>query len=211
MSHQNAKPTGPALRNRAAAYLGVWWRFKGDIDRAREYLRSFVAHSLDILSDNDPSNDVGAYETLMFALCAAGDYTKATAVATTLRLCWWRNVRPHIQRSHTDGMEEERELWVCAREHANSLANKYMSTCQSMMVCAVCSNFLCEACVDEIGRGNSAYHRICDSTHEWMRVPPVTEYQREILGLDQFDLEGEIVSLEEGVRTLRREWNIEGS
>lgn len=64
----------------SACMLGLWYRLNGQMDKARACLRSSILQAIQILQDDDPSNDRGGWVDLSAALNYAGDMKNAAAV-----------------------------------------------------------------------------------------------------------------------------------
>lgn len=71
--------------NSAAFHLGVWYHHINRYNQCQQFLRPRVTRCLDILSDDDPSNDFQAFYVLGHVLLAAGDTAKAKASVLACR------------------------------------------------------------------------------------------------------------------------------
>ena len=63
----------------SACMLGLWYRLNGQMDKAKACLRSSILQAIQILQDDDPSNDRGGWVDLGAALNYAGDAKNAAA------------------------------------------------------------------------------------------------------------------------------------
>lgn len=63
----------------ASLILGLWYRLHGQVDEAHACFRAKVLEGIDILTDDDPNNDMWGYSTLAETLLIAGDKENAAA------------------------------------------------------------------------------------------------------------------------------------
>lgn len=69
----------------ASLVLGLWYNMHGRTKEAKACFRAKILEGIDILSDEDPENDLWGYTALAEALLIAGDMTNAAAAfAVTL-------------------------------------------------------------------------------------------------------------------------------
>ena len=59
--------------------LGLWYRLHNKKDKAKACFRASILQGLDILTDDDPENDIWGYTTLAGTLLMAGDKVNAAA------------------------------------------------------------------------------------------------------------------------------------
>lgn len=71
--------------NRAAIYLGLWYRETGRGEEAFACFHAFIKEALMILSDDDPNNDASGFYDLAHALVAAGDEENTVAALQSMQ------------------------------------------------------------------------------------------------------------------------------
>ena len=70
--------------------LGLWYRLNGESDKAFTCLQVHIKHGLEYLSDDDPSNDLAGYVTLVGVLTYTGDDQRALGLWRKIILCMWQ-------------------------------------------------------------------------------------------------------------------------
>lgn len=65
--------------------IAAWHQINGRMKKAKRSARGVLKHGLDWLSDDDPSNDLGAWVQLADSLLAVGDETRAIAANGMIR------------------------------------------------------------------------------------------------------------------------------
>jgi hypothetical protein len=64
-----------------ALFLGLWYQLNGRLEEANACFRPFVTNAMQIVSDDDPDNDLEGLSALHLTLCMAGDDSNVIAMS----------------------------------------------------------------------------------------------------------------------------------
>ena len=87
---------GPSL------LLGLWYRINGEFEKASTYLKVHIKHGLDLLSDDDPSNDWAAYITLVGVLSHTGDDQRTLGLWRKSLWWMWQHTHGRLRNKTND-------------------------------------------------------------------------------------------------------------
>ena len=76
--------------NEASVILGLWYRLNGKSDKASACFRAHVKYALQILSDDDPTNDIDGYIDLATLFLFTGDIQKSLGIWRKVLLLLWQ-------------------------------------------------------------------------------------------------------------------------
>ena len=105
--------------------LGLWYRLNGESEKAFACLQVHIKHGLEYLSDDDPSNDLAGYVTLVGVLTYTGDDRRALGLWRKIILCMWQ--RTH-GRSGIDLNDDDKQSSRTNDGSANEPNDKSEST-----------------------------------------------------------------------------------
>lgn len=174
----------------SAIILGQWYRLNGRNEDARACFSPSIQEGLQILSDDDPSNDEEGYFKLSMALMAADDDKNAIAV---LRL-YGVHADDESSNRMIDSLEsiENEKNESSAKEEENDndsssvsadseihatlkcdgICNREFPNCDSIYFCRYCSDIgFCGDCMRLVKDGEMPLN-VCNRKHEWLFVPP---------------------------------------
>ncbi|KAF1999155.1 hypothetical protein P154DRAFT_523551 [Amniculicola lignicola CBS 123094] len=191
--------------NDAAWYLGLYLRIyaKAPEDDWRACFRDYILEAIDMLGDDDPSNDEIAYCNIQSVLFFTGDITNAVAAAAVPFIahenaCAAKGIEPFSINTtdrpcFCDGLCESYEV--------NS--RTYKSGFEEVWTCTECLNTdFCERCYGLLKDGKLPMRR-CSKDHDLIKVWPVPEEARGVAA----DFEGKIIKpRKEWVDALRKVW-----
>ncbi|KAF7159523.1 hypothetical protein CNMCM5623_004861 [Aspergillus felis] len=104
--------------------ISSWLRDHGDLANARTALRGRVKKSIELLSDDDPSNDVNAFKSLFLTFLAAADSDEDLNGALYLIKSWYRD---YLQGGKKDNPLSE-AVGVSYNNDANSVQDGVAET-----------------------------------------------------------------------------------
>lgn len=192
-----AKEGSPGLytTSDASMMLGLWYRHCGETAMAEECFKPKILEGIDLLQDEDPSNDIDGYLTLAKTLLLAGDLENARAAAdvTLLPLKYMqqprstttetsRSVNPHIAPSvliwkrnsssnskSSDDSCDLKFLYVCEGRCRNP-AKRWTQ----LWICVECIDVtLCDQCYEKHKDANIGLpFRVCDQRHDFVQAYP---------------------------------------
>ncbi|KAL4933037.1 ATP-binding protein [Aspergillus undulatus] len=171
-----------------AISLGVYYRLNGQEAEAQAQFRPSIKRGIEILSDDDPSNDLYGLVDLFNALIAAGDSKNVIAIAYALGTV-------------TEGTDEEGFAWNCAGP-----CRKASPVLDGFSTCPICfSTAFCGDCIELLEEGTMGIKR-CNAKHlkDFVYIPsPPQEIPKGSMLLD-----GEVIGFEDWKSQLRSEWKI---
>ena len=178
------------------------------------YLSPFVADGLNTLSDEDSSDDADGFDKLRKALASAGDKEATLAAAASHRMC---NFRQAVEGdavgtgAASNPLQcEERVCDLCYYlDHEPILPPRWVRADQNMNLCEICNADLCDPCLEKIKARSAGHVLICDASHSWIRIPPLSDEQQKTTRPDQVIFRDQIVSLKEYTSELGSKWGVE--
>ncbi|RYP54147.1 hypothetical protein DL769_010400 [Monosporascus sp. CRB-8-3] len=182
-------------RARANA-LGLWYRLTGRHDEARMLFAPSVRRTVQILSDDDPDNDVEGLSDLLITLLAAGD-TK-NVIAISYALGYYPD--DDCPRNWT---LEDLSAWptfYCCDGSCRKVAPMLDGT----SLCPICFNTgFCEDCTELLRTGAVSFKR-CSPSHvkDFVYIPP----RPQKVEANQILLDGQVLTYGEWVALLKKEW-----
>ncbi|KAL2832224.1 NACHT and TPR domain protein [Aspergillus pseudoustus] len=174
-----------------AISLGVYYRLSGQTEKAQAQFRPSIKRGIQILSDDDPENDLYGLLDLMGALIAAGDSKNLTVIAYTLA-------------KHREEDPED-EVWVvdwtCDGPCRRSVPNL-----EGMSMCPICfDTAFCSDCTKLLEEGAMAIKK-CSAKHvkEFVYIPERTmEFEKGTI-----PVEGEVMQFNAWRDQLKKEWRV---
>ncbi|KAJ5415509.1 NACHT and TPR domain protein [Penicillium sp. CMV-2018d] len=157
-------------------YLGIYCRLRGQDERARALFRPSLQRSVQILRDDNPTND--NLSELRYVLMRAGDFKNVVSIA---------------YRSEHDGSDS---LYTC-----RGPCRRRVPTRNGFSICIICLEELCPDCVKIEG---VMPKKRCNSQHvEYLiSIPPQVE---EISGGGML-VDGEEMEFKTWLNQLKKEW-----
>lgn len=190
---------------------------------SQELLLNEMKNGIDILSDDDPTNDVAGYIMIADILTHTGDDLNALSA--------WSLIGPGVRYEKTgdekakDGTEPSlpaqktspvQEDWASGY-YCDGLCDKHMTVADSIWCCKLCSSVqFHDECREKLLKG-ALTHFVCSPEHDWLHVPPlIDEFQA--TGKGRVRVEGElkdgkrvggrIVAVEDWLDTIKVTWGI---
>lgn len=180
-------------------HLAGWYHAQGDIKHARSLAREDVIRGLDILSDDDPANDFDGFYILAAALRSVQDDRNHLAARHALR--------QYAEDGSAIPSGNKSNKFIPTDAFCSGLCVEQHKQWDDMMLCRCCPDVnLCQNCFTLFQRGE-LFLNVCHTDHEFLRVPTVN--QSFIRG--EVIVEGKVISLDEWVTELRKEWSAEDS
>ncbi|KAL2433848.1 hypothetical protein ABEF95_011185 [Exophiala dermatitidis] len=196
---------------------------------ARDCLRGHIKIGIDLLSDEDPSNDWQGYLRLASTLMYYGDKESALAA--------WSLIGPdEFTQQQEDGeVDDERNdggaLSVTSQRlvppkgmepktpfrkpEGNLIYKCDGGTCQHMWtyandmhICMDCLDVMFASPCHELHVRNALEIKVCDPTHEFLYVPPWDEMEAKGRGPGRVRRAGTTVPVSDWISEIRREWSL---
>jgi tetratricopeptide (TPR) repeat protein len=198
--------------------ISSWLRDQGDITNAREALRGRVKRTIELLSDNGPSNDDKAFMILFRTFLVAADSHEDLNGALYLLKVWHRDCLQQAKRHLPDDGNERPEdddfpfpidqLAECSncKREMNSICHWYF--CRSCPLTAICRR-----CYHGIGSATSHLRGICDPRHEFYYtgtpLRPSELVPAGMMVLESSDGKRQTIRIEEWKDALSKKWGAE--
>ena len=190
--------------NDSAYILGIYLRKYAKVNETdwKACFRNPIVEALDMLSDEDPLNDIDAYMRLTKLLMAAGDVQNASAVSAVI-LTEYSNGEDTEFRKALKAINFRGNFLKCDGLCSNGI-NTYGTDYEELHTCTEClSTRFCQDCFPLLKRGKMP-KRICNPKHEFIQMLPVPEEMKGIAA--RFD--GETMQVQkEWLDTLRKKWS----
>lgn len=169
-----------------ALILGLWYRLNGMNNEANNCFRPSIQEAIQILSDDDPDNDLQGFYQLVFALLAAGDDENVIAIA---HYCGaYEQEQNPVDSIETPTSEtDEAATDINESDNANNgtiisidpgsikcdgSCNRIFYQYDNFSVCRYCYNIgFCENCLALVKSGTLPLN-LCSKDHEWLVIPP---------------------------------------
>ncbi|KAJ5655135.1 hypothetical protein N7507_007085 [Penicillium longicatenatum] len=198
--------------------ISSWLRDHGDITNAREALRGRVKRSIELLSDDGPSNDDGVFMILFSTFLVAADSYEDLNGALYLLKVWHRDclrqAKRHLPDDGAEGPDDDNfpfsidqlaECSNCKRE-MNSICHWYF--CRSCPLTAICRR-----CYHGIRSTASHLRGICDPRHDFYYTgPPLQPSEcvpKGMMALESSDGKRQTIWIEEWQNKLAEKWGTE--
>ena len=82
---------GETIRLTASSIiLGIWYTLNGEPNKAFTCFQAHIKHAMQILSDDDPDNDIEGYRQISSALFSSGEYQRAMGAWRKVSSMSWR-------------------------------------------------------------------------------------------------------------------------
>jgi tetratricopeptide (TPR) repeat protein len=190
-----AKTYGIYLRKHAKADPETWM----------PWFRNSLLMALDMLCDNDPINDLDAYQRCILNLTAAGDFPNALAAAAVCLM--------PLSMTDSSWLAAARKLHLVKHMYkcdglCTTPDRDYNLDYKELRACVECiDKFYCEVCYKKLLDGELLI-RPCDPKHEMLQIYPVPEEAKGVAA--KFDGEKMIVQ-QEWLDELRKKWTYDCS
>ncbi|KAL3473862.1 NACHT and TPR domain protein [Aspergillus californicus] len=174
----------------AAIFLGVYYRLNGQMTESRAMFTPFIKRCIQILSDDDPENDVDGLRDLFTTLIAVGDTRHVIAIAHALGA---------YQGGSTVG--DGKLEWGC-----NGLCHQFSMVFDDRFLCTICYDVgFCRDCTTLLDAGNLG-KGICDRKHvkHFIYIPQ----RAKNLDKKMMSVDGEEMKFEAWLSQLKTEWNV---
>ncbi|KAK2855615.1 hypothetical protein FQN49_005012, partial [Arthroderma sp. PD_2] len=192
--------------NKAAIRLGLWYRLQDRKEDADACFRPSINYAIEILSDDDPENDIFAYKTLREVLLATGEDKLFIPVFYCLVAILNGSMR-------TQTGKDKRENEGKANDDDTADDKPYIGECNgcrmplrgddNIYVCTYClgMTLFCEKC-ERLAKDGVVPEGVCSVSHVWMLIPP----NPDPYVTDKFRVEGMLVDLGGFKKQLARRW-----
>ncbi|KAB8238058.1 NACHT and TPR domain protein [Aspergillus alliaceus] len=184
-----------------AICLGTYYRLSGREEEARALFKPSIKRGIEILSDDDPENDVFGFIDLMNALLAAGDVKNVTAIAYH-EVFGKYNVDDLEGTTGNESLDNESsDLVTCdgpCRKELPSLDDYYQ--------CPICLDTgFCPTCVKLLAEGTMGIKK-CNPKHvkDFLYVPR----RPRNVAAGKMLVDGEEMDFELWKQQLKKEWGI---
>ncbi|CAG8908395.1 unnamed protein product [Penicillium egyptiacum] len=201
------KPTYVDDFRRSTAYsselVARYHALQGDQHKAKDALRIHVKRNLDLLSDDDPSNDWQGYLGLARHLMFAGHDADCLAAWSLIVPYDEGEISPEESETETTLQELNGPMW----EHCEGCRTR-ITYANNIYMCRECDyTHFDEPCYTKLREG-TLKKRICNKDHEMLHVPPYDATKRQRLGEGNVLVGEEIISVTEWLQRIKEKWDI---
>ena len=192
------KPTYVDIEQRSVTYpielVARYYALQGDEKKAKDTLRTHIKRNIDILSDDDPSNDWQGYQGLARYLMFAGQDADCLAA--------WSLIVP-FDDEVINWQKRKGPLW-----HECDGCGSSLPYADNIYMCRECNyTEFDEPCYIKLREG-ILEKNICDKNHEMFHVPPYDAAKRERIGEGNVLVGEEIMPVSEWLQRLKEKWDI---
>ncbi|KAJ5675126.1 uncharacterized protein N7477_005060 [Penicillium maclennaniae] len=185
--------------------ISRWYALQGDEQKAKDTLRAPIKVYLDLLSDDDPLNDWQGYHGLAMHLMFAGQDADSLAA--------WSLITPRDHLETENSSSEAKGKATELRGPMNDICDGRCGTswtfANDIYVCRDCDYVeFDEGCLKKLREGTLGSEEICGKDHEMLHVPAYDAADREKIGIGNVKVGEHILSVEEWLQRLRRDWKI---
>jgi len=191
--------------NDSAYMLGIYLRKYAKVNESdwKACFRNPIVEGLDMLSDEDPLNDINAYVRLVTLLMAAGDVQNASAVSAVILTEYTTGEDTEVRKA-LKAINFQGPFLKCDGLCSN-VVNTYGTDYRELHTCTEClSTHFCQDCFPLLKKGEMP-KRVCNPKHEFIQILPVPE---EVEGIAaRFD--GKTMQVQkEWLDALRKKWSL---
>ena len=212
--------------------LARYYALTGEPEKAKDVLRAHIKIGIDLLSDDDPTNDWQGYKSLTMHLMYAGQDDNARAA--------WSLITPEKQEE--ESVKVEAQDSTSTDQKAESAEPKTESdsagtkqepvadstkelegplgyTCDGrcgtrwtyaddIYVCRECHDIQFDGrCLEQL-RGGTLQRQICNKGHDMFYVPKYDKEELERVGEGNVKVGQEIMKIEDWIQNIKKEWGI---
>lgn len=192
--------------------LGAWHKFMEQDEEAQVFFRQPLKQCLQMLSDDDPLNDVDAFVELSRTLIMAEDEENLMAVyVKSTELEYQNNVLEHAEQGGEGN--QGREGLKGSEENANALPiTGNCDRCERDIpfdgvtsICKYCrGGAFCQDCVPFVATGET----ICDPRHSFLVLKPIPKEAFQPASLDTIWFNNQRISMDEWKTRLAEKYSI---
>ena len=178
--------------------LLAWYYARcGNMEKAKNVIRPFVKFNIDLLSDDDPSNDWQGFAGLAAHFMFAGQDDNSLAA--------WSLIIPKQEDEDTDATKE-------LEGPINNLCDGRCGTnwtyANDMYICRECADVqFDEGCLRKLREG-SLELQVCSKSHEMLHVPEYDEAKVERIGQGNVMVGQEVMAVEDWIQKVKQDWGI---
>ncbi|KAJ5360801.1 Tetratricopeptide-like helical [Penicillium concentricum] len=185
----------------ATQLIARYHALQGDEKKAKDALRLYIKRNIDILSDDDPSNDWQGHLGLAIYLMFAGQDVDCVAA-------WSLLAPPYDPQIDSDSPETEiwpepTRLWEKCFGCLDRIVNA-----DDIYVCRECNNAKFHAHCYTMLREGTLAGAVCGKDHEMVHVPPYDPAERERVGEGNVLVGEEVIPVTEWLQRLKENWDI---
>ncbi|KAK2736232.1 hypothetical protein FQN57_000830 [Myotisia sp. PD_48] len=194
----------------SATILGAWYILKGMKEEANVFFKPSIKAALEILSDDDPENDMEGYFGLVSVLIVTRDDRNAIALLHALGAYENKTSANTDEESGSDGGEDDSDAsdskydddyFACA---CDGSCNRVFKTYDSTYLCRYCFDLLfCEPCM-KLLKANQMPLNLCSPHHDWLFVPPNPQGVHK----GKIFIDGAFIDLEQWKKNIKLEWKV---
>ena len=213
--------------------LASFYTLEGCQEKAQKLLTNELRAGIDLLSDDDPENDVMGYSTIANVLMHVGDNLNALSAWSLYgprerhtndepeQASQNPNAHPEGETQDIDVKASAAGAWASPEPlpfYCDGRCNKSFTYADSLWFCKVCYNVnFCDECLWKVQTGTLPCY-VCAADHEWLLVPSwVDEYKATGKGRvrvggvfkDGKRVGGGVVGIDKWLDTVREEWGVQ--
>lgn len=189
-----------------------YYKLAGRDDMAREEIRAYIALGIDILSDDDASNDWQGYLGLSTAFFFYGDDQNALAGLSLLR--------PTTFDDEGEPVDEEEKSskglmcfsmtcdGICGLQRTFVSDFYYCRDCADVQFCRKCYEKLQESDSDSEPEGSisSTIFATCDKSHEFLYAPPWNKELADSIPEGHAKVGEEVIPVGQWIDRIKEQW-----
>ncbi|KAJ5160763.1 uncharacterized protein N7482_007767 [Penicillium canariense] len=169
----------------------------GNMDKAKNMIRPFVKFSIDLLSDDDPSNDWQGFQGLATHFMFAGQDDNSLAA--------WSLLIPNQEDEDTDATTE---LGGPIANHCDGRCRTIWTYANDMYICRECADVqFDEGCLRKLREG-TLVRQVCSKSHEMLHVPEYDEEKVKKIGKGNVMVGQEVMPVEDWIQKIKQDWGL---
>ncbi|CAI7615078.1 unnamed protein product [Penicillium pancosmium] len=175
--------------------LARYYALCGNMEKAKNVIRPFVKFNIDLLSDDDPSNDWQGYHGLAAHFMFAGQDDNSLAA--------WSLIIP-VQEDEDAGATKQLEGPI--GNACDGRCGTNWTYANDMYICRVCADVqFDENCLRNLREGNLDL-QVCSKSHEMLHVPEYDEEKVRKIGKGNVMVGHEVMAMEDWIQNIKQEW-----
>lgn len=176
--------------------LARYYGLCGKTEKAKNAIRAFVKLNIDLLSDDDPSNDWQGFMGLAAHFMFAGQDDNCLAA--------WSLIVPN----QDDDTPVTNELEGPLKFGCDGKCGKIWTYADDMYVCRVCADVqFDESCLRKLQEGTLGL-QVCNKSHEMLHVPKYDEYKLKKIGKGNVMVGQEVMAVEDWLQKIKQDWGL---
>lgn len=169
--------------------LSRYYALCGQMEKAKNVIRPFVKFNIDLLSDDDPSNDWQGFGGLAAHFMFAGQDDNSLAA--------WSLIIPDQEDEDTEGP---------IRNQCDGRCGTIWTYANDIYICRECEDVqFDEGCLRKLQEGTLEL-QVCSKSHEMLHVPEYDEEKVKKIGKGNVMVGQEVMAVEDWIQKIKQDW-----